>query len=94
MVNIDDWLSSAAARTSLEMSSGALATLERQLDKEMAPIAIAARRNAQRTMVCGALAAAFAFVATGTLMLPQAPARPMWLASPSASSPYSLLIGN
>lgn len=92
MAQIDDWLATAAGNIPSDVSDGLVATLEQRLGQEPSPMAAANRRDARRTMLCAGFAAIAGFWAIGGMEDLGQP-QPTWIAAPSQSSPYSLLIG-
>lgn len=92
MAQIDDWLAGAARKIPGDVSAATFSMLERRLEQEPSPLAAANRRDARRTMFCAGFAAIAGFWAIGGLQ-DNVKAGPTWIAVPSQSSPYSLLIG-
>lgn len=94
MADIDDWLATAANSISAKVPVTTLSTVEQRLSGEPLPLAAANRRDARRSMLCAGFAAIAGFWAIGGVEgIAMAKARPTWIAAPSQSSPYSLLIG-
>jgi hypothetical protein len=94
MARIDDWLSSAADKIPGDVPVHTVTALEQRLGREPSPLALANRRDAVRAMFCAGFAAVAGFWAIGGVNdIAQARTQPTWIAAPSQSSPYSLLIG-
>lgn len=93
MADLDQWLTKAAAATNSAPSAAAMGELGARLNCEPLPQSISTQRDARRMMVCAGVAALLGFAATGVSGA-FAKSSPTWIAAPSASSPYSLLVGN
>jgi hypothetical protein len=94
MADLDQWLADAARITHEAPSAVSTARIQQRLAAEPAPDVLVARFDARRAMLCAAIAALVAFtvidrVATAVLNKPG----PTWVATPSAASPFGLLIG-
>ncbi|MBB3955686.1 CnrY/NccY family anti-sigma factor [Novosphingobium sediminicola] len=95
MAQIDDWLARAAGNIPADGLDATFSALEQRLGEELTPMAMAGRRDACRAMFCACFAAIAGFWAIGGADdIAQAKAQPTWIAAPSQSSPYSLLIGH
>lgn len=92
MTNLDHWLAEATAATGGMADAASIDAIEARLRGEPSPASLAARRDSQRMMLCAGLAALLGFTATGVSGA-FAKSNPTWIAAPSASSPYSLLVG-
>ena len=94
MDDIDAWLGTAAARTSAPLSMTALEELDRRIRSEADPAAFTSRREGRRAMVTAAIAALVGFAGSGVVASEAfAQPRTTWVAAPSASSPFGLLVG-
>lgn len=95
VAQIDDWLARAAGNIPADGLDATFSALEQRLGEEPTPMAMAGRRDARRAMLCACFAAIAGFWAIGGADdIAQAKAQPTWIAAPSQSSPYSLLIGH
>ncbi|MCK4125512.1 CnrY/NccY family anti-sigma factor [Ralstonia pseudosolanacearum] len=94
MANLEEWLSDAAKITRKTSSAASVARIQQRLATEPAPDVLVARYDAQRAMLCAAVAALVAFTAIdhAAMVIRNKPA-PTWVAAPSAASPFGLLIG-
>jgi len=92
MAEIDQWLAEATQLTAGPGAPALLASIEHELSKAPSPRAYSSRRDARRMMACAGMAALLSFTGAGvTGAFAKSP--PTWLATPSASSPYALLVG-
>nr|WP_315593775.1 CnrY/NccY family anti-sigma factor [uncultured Cupriavidus sp.] len=94
MADIDSWLENAKKVMHDASSDVDLSDVQRQIRREPTQIVLVARHDIWRAIACAALASLLAFIAidriAGSLLdKPQ----PTWVATPSAASPFSLLIG-
>jgi nickel and cobalt resistance protein CnrY len=99
MTDLNQWLADAATVTGREISSSTLGTLDARLSAELQVQLISTRRDARRMMTCAGVAALLGFTVTGVSGVSGvsgafAKSSPTWVAAPSASSPFALLIGN
>jgi len=93
MASLDHWLVHAARVTGEGLGIDAQAALLNRLAGERSPAAWAARRESRRAIVCAAMAAVLTFGGAGWFATDGfARSRPTWVAAPSASSPYALLV--
>jgi hypothetical protein len=94
MDEIDAWLGMAASRTRAPLSMPALQALDRRIGSEAEPAVFTARREARRAMLMAAVAALVGFAGSG-VVASEALAQPRatWVAAPSPSSPFGLLVG-
>ena len=94
MADVEEWLTHARKVTQ-EASIGVdVTSIQECISAEPAQRVLVARRDAWRSICCAAFAALVAFAAinrVATIML-EKPA-PTWVATPSAASPFGLLIG-
>lgn len=94
MADVDQWLADASRRLSIGTGADLLDGIEGRIAGEPTPRAIAARRDARKSMIGAACAALLGFVVAGTAgTVALARPAPTWVAAPPASSPYSLLVG-
>jgi len=94
VAQIDDFLARAASSIPSDGLDTTLSALEQRLGREPSPVDFTNRRDARRSMLCAGFAALVGFwVIGGDNDIAQARTRPTWIAAPSQSSPYSLLIG-
>jgi len=94
MADVDEWLNSASKIT-LEASSGTrVAAIQQRIAAEPTQEVLVARHDVWRAVLCAAVAALVAYAAMDrvatSLMVKTAPT---WVATPSAASPFGLLIG-
>lgn len=94
MADVDEWLNNAS-RVTLEASSNThLAEIEQRIKTEPAQEVLAARHDVWRTLLCAAVAALVAFTAMDRVAASLLnKTTPTWVATPSAASPFGLLIG-
>jgi hypothetical protein len=94
MADVDRWLADASRNLSIQAGADLLDGVEGRIAAEPTPRAIAARRDARKSMIGAAWAAVIGFTVAGTAgTVAFARPTPTWVAAPPASSPYSLLIG-
>lgn len=94
MDDIDAWLGTAAARTAAPLSMSAVEALDRRIRSEADPASFVSRRDGRRAMVTAAIAALVGFAGSGTIASEAfAQPRATWVAAPSPSSPFGLLVG-
>jgi hypothetical protein len=94
MADIDHWLADASRHLSIEAGADLLDGIEGRIAGEPTPRAIAARREARKSMIGAACAAVIGFTVAGTAgTVALARPAPTWVAAPATSSPYGLLIG-
>jgi hypothetical protein len=95
MTSVDQWLAQAAEATQAEPAAYVEAALLERLAGEESPNNWAARRESRHAVVCAAMAAVVTFGIAGWLVMGwSAPERPTWVAAPSPSLPYVLLVGH
>ncbi len=94
MDDIDAWLGTAAARTSAPLSMTTLRALDRRIGSEADPAMFMSRRDGRRAMLTAAIAALVGFAGSG-VVASEAFAQPRvtWVAAPSPTSPFGLLVG-
>lgn len=94
LAQIDDWLTSAVSSIPSDGLDRTLLAVEQRLSHQPSPMEISNQRDGWRSMCCAGFAALLGFWAMGGINdIAQAQAGPTWIAAPSQSSPYSLLIG-
>jgi hypothetical protein len=94
MDDIDAWLGMAAARTAAPLSMTALEQLDRRIGSEASPLVLMAGRERRRAMVAAAVAGLIGFAGSGVVANKAfAQPRAEWVAAPSPSSPFGLLVG-
>ncbi|MDH7972495.1 CnrY/NccY family anti-sigma factor [Sphingomonas sp. AR_OL41] len=94
MDDIDAWLGTAAARTSAPLSVTVLQELDRRIGSEAEPSMFMSRREGRRAMFTAAISALVGFAGSGVVASEAfAQPRATWVAAPSPSSPFGLLVG-
>jgi len=90
MADVDAWLAKIVER---HVDPATFDAIDRRIAAEATPQTFARRREARHAMWCAGIAAVLGFTVTGSSAIALAKPRPTWVASPSAESPYSLLVG-
>jgi hypothetical protein len=94
MPDIEQWLADTAQRLDRRPSATMLDEIDHRIVREPLPQVFVARREIGRSMLFAGAAALLGFGITGTsATFTFAKAAPTWVAAPSASSPFSLLVG-
>ena len=95
MTSVDQWLARAAEAMQAEPAAYVEAALLKRLAGEEPPPNWAARRESRYAVLCAAMAAVLTFGTVGWLAMGLfTPERPTWVAAPSPSLPYVLLVGH
>jgi len=94
LADVDTWLAKAARLTHSDADAAGAWRVDQRLDMRSTPALALAYRDARLAMVCAAAAdvvavASVDFWATRSLNRPA----PTWITTPSAVSPFSLLVG-
>ncbi|HEY9131768.1 MAG TPA: CnrY/NccY family anti-sigma factor [Dyella sp.] len=95
MNDVDVWLA-RASRVTQRAAEDSHRALANRLAGERSPASHRARREARRTVACVAMVTLVSFVVSGWIarsMWGDEPLSPAWVAAPSSSSPYVLLVG-
>lgn len=94
MTHVDDWLREAAGLTATPLRIELSDRIDDLIASEPSPQAYARVRVSRGAMLSSAAAALLGFAGcTGLASAAMAKPSPTWLAAPSASSPFTLLIG-
>ncbi|AMR77960.1 MAG: NAD+ synthetase [Burkholderiaceae bacterium] len=94
MADIDEWLNSASRIIRKASSETDIAEIQRRIAAEPTQEVLVARHDVWRAVLCAAVAALVAYAAmdrVATSLVVRT--GPTWVATPSAASPFGLLIG-
>ncbi|WP_115678351.1 CnrY/NccY family anti-sigma factor [Cupriavidus neocaledonicus] len=94
MADVDEWLNSASKTTYVASSGTDIAEIQKRIAAEPTQEVLVARHDVWRAVLCAAVAALVAYAAmdrVATSLVVET--GPTWVATPSAASPFGLLIG-